>query len=84
MSTAGSLITTPILMIGGAFWPSESMPVFLQRLGYISPVSWFMQALEKIIHGATIFEVSGEIIILLLFAVAFFLLGVFKKVDVAT
>ncbi|MGV8146432.1 MAG: ABC transporter permease [Alkaliphilus sp.] len=82
-STVSTLLITPMIMIGGGFWPSEIMPEFMQRLGYISPVSWFIKAGQRIIEGASLFEVHREIGILLLFALAFFIIGSFKKVDIA-
>ncbi|MCD5415188.1 MAG: ABC transporter permease [Clostridiales bacterium] len=83
-STISSLLITPLVMIGGVFWPSEIMPLFMQRLGYLSPISWFMQAANKIGEGANIFGLYKEIGILLLFTLVFFLVSSFKKVDIAS
>lgn len=80
-TTAAQLLVTPLVMLGGALWPTEIMPVFMQRLGYLSPVSWFMQAANKIGEGASFLAVYREVGILLLFTVAFFLIGSIKKVD---
>jgi len=82
-TTASQLIIMPLVLIGGAFWPTEIMPMFMQRLGYLSPVSWFMQAANKIGEGATFLAVYREVGILILFTVVFFLIGSFKKVDIA-
>lgn len=83
-TSIGTLIITPLIMIGGGFWPRHIMPVFMQRLGYISPVTWFMKAGEKIAEGASFLGVYREVGILLLFTLAFFLVGTFKKADIAS
>lgn len=78
-----SLVITPVLMLGGCYWPIEIMPKFLQRLSNFLPTTWCMRACEKIAYGATLRDLYVEISILLLFSVVFFLLSTWKKTDIA-
>lgn len=77
-----SLVITPILMLGGCYWPIEIMPKFLQQLSKFLPTTWCMRACEKIAYGAKLRELYIEIPILILFSVVFFLLSSWKKTDI--
>jgi ABC-2 type transport system permease protein len=83
VSTLISLITIPMCMLGGCFWPREVMPSFLQKIGDFVPTTWAHKAAEKAINGSSLIAVSKEIFIMLLFAVVFFLMSSWRKVDIA-
>ncbi|MGH4118400.1 ABC transporter permease [Clostridium sp.] len=80
-SSAGSLSTliiTPSCMLGGCLWPVSIMPPFLQKLSDFIPQSWALGAIKKLQEGAQFSDVLGDILILLAFAITFFLISVYK------
>lgn len=81
-STLSSLIITPMCMLGGCFWPREIMPSFLQKIGDFVPTTWALKAADKVLNGSSLIAVSKELLIMLLFAVVFFLLASWRKADV--
>jgi len=53
--TAGvltSMILFPLLMVGGSFFPFETMPAWLARIGRATPNGWALTQLEAILGGA--------------------------------
>ena len=59
------------------------MPVILQQIGRFMPTAWVMDAAQKVILGSPLANVSREILIMLLYTLVFFLLGSWRRVDVA-
>jgi len=52
--TAGTLTTMiifPLLMVGGSFFPFESMPAGLARFGRLTPNGWALTQLKAILWG---------------------------------
>ena len=52
--TAGvltSMILFPLLMVGGSFFPFETMPVWLARIGRATPNGWALSQLKAILGG---------------------------------
>ena len=83
ISPIASAIIIPMVMLGGALWPIEIMPEIFQQLSNFMPTTWAMLGIEKLlVYDYFIFEIYQEIGILLLFSLAFFLLGTWKKEDV--
>lgn len=73
-----TLIITPTCMLGGCFWPVSLMPPFLEKLSDFIPQSWALGAIRKIQTGAQFKDILGNILILLGFAITFFLISVYK------
>ncbi len=77
---AGSLTTLLALTLaplGGAWWPIEITPEFMQTAGHISPVAWAMDGFRQIIFfGAGIMDVLPYAGVLLAFAAVCFVIGV--------
>jgi ABC-2 type transport system permease protein len=74
------LVTIPMSMLGGCFWPREIMPKVLQQLANFTPVTWVLKASEKLLYGSSINAIGSEIAILLLFALVFLIAGSNKKI----
>lgn len=74
------LITIPMCMLGGSFWPQEIMPKALQQLSNFTPVTWVLNASEKILLGSSLYDVRSELAILLLFTLVFLLIGSNKRI----
>ncbi|MCX7747867.1 MAG: ABC transporter permease [Clostridia bacterium] len=82
-SAIGTLISTPVCMLGGCFWPRDIMPQVLQKISNFVPTTWVLKGMEKLLYGGTIVTVANEILVILLFTLIFFLLGTWRKTDIA-
>lgn len=78
-STLSPLITVPMCMLGGCFWPKAIMPSFMQKVAKFVPTSWIMDASEKLILGGNLRDVAPNIFVILLFTIAFLLLSSWRK-----
>lgn len=74
------LITIPMCMLGGCFWPIEIMPKVLQQLSNFTPVTWVLNASEKLLYGGTLNDIVSELAILLLFTLMFLIVGSNKNI----
>lgn len=83
MTTLTTLLATPMLMLGGVFWPVEIMPETLQNIGMFIPVTWAMKGIEGVLYGKALGELWLEALVLMGFTLLFFLLGAWKREDVA-
>ena len=64
------LIIFPAILLSGLFWPTESIPSFLQPLSYFIPLKYGIDAERAImLKGWGIGEVWFEISILIIFAI---------------
>lgn len=81
--TIASLIITPMSMLSGLYWPRSLMPEFLQLIGKYLPPTWLMAAVEKVMLGKPLASAGMELAILLGFTAVFFLLGTWRRADVA-
>ena len=81
--TLASLLTTPMAMLGGLLWPREIMPEILQHIGMFLPTTWMMDAANKVIVSGRFLDAGWEVAILLLFALVFFLMGSWRRVDIS-
>lgn len=71
------LLTLTLAPIGGAWWPLSISPRFMQIIGHASPVAWAMEAFTKLTYeGGTITDIWVQLLVLLGFALAGFLLGI--------
>ena len=43
------LLSLSLAPLGGAWWPLEIVPEFMQTLGHLSPVAWAMDAFQDLI-----------------------------------
>lgn len=72
-----NLIGLTLAPLGGAWWPLEIVPGFMQRIGHLSPVAWAMDGFHELIFNqGTFIDVLPEIGILLAIALALFGVGV--------
>ncbi|MCG6795910.1 ABC transporter permease [Geobacillus sp. YHL] len=72
------LVTVPTCMLAGCFWPVELMPEFLQKAAYFIPQRWALDCLVKLQEGRSFGSLYWHLLILLAFALTFFLLAVYK------
>ncbi len=73
-ATAAWLVLTPL---GGGWWPLAFVPAWLRTAGHLSPVAWYLDALNAIIFsGATWADVLAPTAALTLFAALCFGVGI--------
>jgi len=77
------MMATPLVMLGGAYWPRNFMPDVLIRISNLLPTTWVIEASKKLVAGGTLLSVTNELLILLAFAAVFFFGGVLRKVDIS-
>ncbi len=74
-----SILMYSIAALGGAWWPVEITPQWMQNLAKITPTYWAMQGFHDIItRGLGVFAILPEATILLGFAVIFLSVGVWR------
>ena len=74
-----SLLTLTMSALGGCLMPTFIMPDFLQKLSRFIPHTWAMQGFQDVlVRGYGLVEILPEAGILLGFALAFFLIGVWR------
>ncbi|MBK3494735.1 ABC transporter permease [Viridibacillus sp. YIM B01967] len=78
-----ALLIVPMCMLGGVFWPRNVMPEFLQTISNFVPTTWFLRAVKEVLNGGTLASINIDILVMLAFALLFFLIIGFKRVDVA-
>ncbi|MEZ4727152.1 MAG: ABC transporter permease [Caldilineaceae bacterium] len=72
-----NLIGLTLAPLGGAWWPLEIVPSFMQRIGHLSPVAWAMDGFHELIFNqGTFVDVLPEVGILLAIALGLFGLGI--------
>ena len=77
-STMATIITVPTCMVSGCFWPKELMPDFMQKIANFLPQTWALQAIKQLQEGKTFIDVVPCLVILMAFALSFFLIGMYK------
>ncbi|MGL5245857.1 MAG: ABC transporter permease, partial [Sarcina sp.] len=77
-SYLSNILITPTCMLSGCFWSIEMMPQWMQKLAMIFPQSWILKAIDELQHGKSFVDVYNYIIIVILFALAFFAIGILK------
>ena len=65
--------------LGGAWWPLEIVPKFMQVIGHISPVAWVMDGFSELIfYSGTLADVVAPVAVLLVIAAVFFGAGIMR------
>ena len=73
-----SLVITPTCMIAGCFWPFEYMPSYLQKIGYLTPQRWALDAISGMQVSQNFVSILPNIAVLLGFAILFFLIATYQ------
>lgn len=79
---ANSLTTFLVLVaapLGGAWWPLEIVPDFMQTLAYLSPVGWAMTAFNELMfYDGGLVDVLPSILVLVAAAAVLFGIGIMR------
>lgn len=63
-------------VIGGCFMPFDMLPESMQRISGMLPTRWVMDAITKLLSGSSLYDVTVNILILVLFALVFLIFGI--------
>jgi ABC-2 type transport system permease protein len=75
--SVSTLIALTLAPLGGAWWPLEIVPDFMQKIGHLSPVAWVMDGFTELsFRNGTFSDVIIPILVLLAMAAAMFLLSI--------
>jgi ABC-2 type transport system permease protein len=73
----GLLLTLTLAPIGGAWWPMEIAPRFMQIAGHISPIAWAMEGFTALTYeGARLGDIWVPLTVLLAIALVGFLVAI--------
>ncbi len=71
-------VLTPSCMIAGCLWPIEFMPAYMQKVAYMTPQRWVLDAISIIQRGGSFSSVFPNMLVVLCFTVLFFLISVYR------
>ncbi len=72
----GSFVAVATSMLGGAYWPIDVEPIWMQHVAWLVPQNWTMEAFRVIVAGMPTFSaLMWPLTILAGFAVIFFTAG---------
>ncbi|MBN2066768.1 MAG: ABC transporter permease [Candidatus Thermoplasmatota archaeon] len=74
---AGGAITFPMMFLAGTFFPLDQMPAFLQSFAQVLPLYYVNEGLRNAMIYADLDKTVHFTLFVLVFAAAFFILGVF-------
>ncbi|GIM28531.1 ABC transporter permease [Clostridium polyendosporum] len=73
-----NLILTGTAMFSGCFVPIKLLPEKVQNISFFTPQRWVLDGIEKMQNGNSFSALGLNMVILLAFAVAFFLIAAYK------
>ncbi|MDN4525700.1 ABC transporter permease [Fictibacillus fluitans] len=73
-----NLIMTPTCLLAGCFWPVEIMPKTMQKIAEFLPQRWLLDTITQLQKGHSLSSLSMNISILFAFALAFFMIAIYK------
>lgn len=71
-------IVSPSCMLAGCMWPIEFMPEFLQKVAYLMPQRWILDAIELLQRKHNFINIVPNIMVVIGFTSLFFLFTVYK------
>jgi ABC-2 type transport system permease protein len=64
------MVQAVVLLISGVYYSVETLPGWLQVVSHLSPATYFLRAArDTIINGASVGDVAGDLVIMVVFAV---------------
>lgn len=79
VNALGTVIVMSISALGGAWWPLDIVPGWMQTIGRFSPMSWAMDGFQDMItRGLGVTAVLPEVGVLLAFAAVFLSIGLWR------
>ena len=76
---AGTIIVMALASLGGAWWPIEIVPAWMQKIALMLPTGWAMRGFQDIIvRGLGLTEILLEATVLLGFGLLFLAVGIWR------
>jgi ABC-2 type transport system permease protein len=73
------LLSLVFAALGGAWWPLEIVPTFMQRLGHLTPVAWVMDAFRDLLfYNGGLNAILPELGVLLVASALLFGVGIWR------
>jgi len=72
-----NFVMVPILLLSGALFPLQELPRWAQSLCYINPLFYGVDGLRSSLIGISVFPVTVDYIVLLIFCCSMVILGAF-------
>jgi len=76
-----SSIIMVLSMLGGFYWPIAIMPEFMRRAAAVTPCYWMMEAADALAKGGPSWRFALSLAVMLLFTVAFLLVGSRRRME---
>ncbi|WP_342718960.1 ABC transporter permease [Bacillus paramycoides] len=73
-----NLVIVPTCLLAGCYFPYDIMPKAVQKVADFLPQRWLLDTISKLQQGIPFSELYLNILILFAFAVAFFLIAIYK------
>ncbi|MGN4446191.1 ABC transporter permease [Bacillus cereus group sp. MYBK79-1] len=73
-----NMVIVPTCLLAGCYFPYDIMPKAVQKVADFLPQRWLLDTVSKLQQGIPISDLYLNILILIAFAVAFFLIAIYK------
>lgn len=73
-----NIIVTPTCLLSGCFFPIDVMPKYIQKISDFMPQKWILTGLTSLQEGKNFMNIYMNILIVVGFAAAFFLIAIYK------
>ncbi|MEI4621080.1 ABC transporter permease [Bacillus cereus] len=73
-----NIVIVPTCLLAGCYFPYDIMPKTVQKISDFLPQRWLLDTIEKLQQGIPFSELYLNILILFAFAIAFFLIAIYK------
>ncbi|EEM90273.1 ABC transporter permease [Bacillus thuringiensis serovar vazensis] len=73
-----NIVIVPTCLLAGCYFPYDIMPKAVQKVANFLPQRWLLDTIAKLQQGIPFSELYVNILILFAFAVAFFLIAIYK------
>ena len=73
-----NLVIVPTCLLAGCYFPYDIMPNAVQKVANFLPQRWLLDTIAKLQQGIPFSELYLNILILFAFAIAFFLIAIYK------
>lgn len=70
-----AVVIAPSSILGGCFIPASMMPDVMNKIGYIVPQKWVMDAIRQVFNGSDIQAILLDLAVVLMFGFAFATFG---------
>ncbi|OFC78451.1 ABC transporter permease [Bacillus thuringiensis] len=73
-----NMVIVPTCLLAGCYFPYDIMPSAVQKVANFLPQRWLLDTISKLQQGIPFSELYLNILILFAFAIAFFLIAIYK------